>query len=256
MHLRALTRSDLPDVATITANCNLEDTLSRYTIKNIETEYTSYRIAEYSFIRRAWNAPGRQAFVLAAAKDELRNKLESVEKQSSNETARTKNEVIIGWAWFSRQGTSDTAKAWQRSSHVSFADSVERSLLAVEDFLTYFVPKPGVHRAHRAIVDAHKTPELDALFPTEYWSVDGIMVAPAYQRQGYGKVMLDWVFARAREEIVLVVVDGSPKGGVFYKKHGFRSIGEIGFHVYFDETEHGGERYQRWLWEPERTSST
>lgn len=250
MHLRTFTRRDLPDVATITADCNAKDVLSRYTIRNIDTEYTSYRLAEYAFLRRMWNEPGRQSFVLVSNPDDVKTKLQSSESLETTSTTRADNEVILGWAWFSRKGTSEIAKQWQASTHNSLSDKIDRSLITLEDYLMWFVPKPGVNRPHRATINAHKTPELDKLYPAEYWSVDGMMVAPEYQRQGCGKALLDWVFARAREENVPVVVDGSPRGGLFYRKYGFESIGEIGFHAYFDETEMGGERHQRWIWIP------
>lgn len=267
MHLRPWARADVPVCAAILAEGNRTDTLSRYLRPNFDTMDTSYHLSCFRFLRREWLAQGRHPFVLISSLEELQktndeasqsSSTSSVESQrqdhtgvSPNETSGT--EVVVGWAWFSRKGTSEAAKSWQKNQ-LSASLWIERILVAAEGHITDFVPNydPVNDRKRRGVLDPLlKMDPWDETIFAESWEVDGLFVDVKYQRRGYARIMLDWVFEQARKEQVPVRVKGSPRGGLAYRKHGFRSIGEVGFHRYFDELEFGGENHQLWVWEPE-----
>lgn len=265
MHLRPWTRADVPVCAALMAEANRTDTLSRFMTPDLDSMDTSYRLSAFRFIRRSWLTKGRLAFVLVARPEELlpgnstepsKSPSEPQQQASQADTSSVQageTEVIVGWAWFSRKGTSETAKYWQ-NQQLSASKSLERMLVTTEFYITNFIPNydPALnHKNFSALGDILMNDPWDESIFAESWEVDGLFVDVKYQRRGYVRTMLDWVFEQARKEKVPVCVKGSARGGLAYRKHGFRSIGDVGFHKYFDELEYGGELHQLWVWEPE-----
>lgn len=75
---------------------------------------------------------------------------------------------------------------------------------------------------------ASRFPEYDpfSTFPvfSEQWHVSLIVVDPARQRRGLGRMMMDWGMEQARKENVAVGLETGKKGREFYEKLGFRIL--------------------------------
>lgn len=80
--------------------------------------------------------------------------------------------------------------------------------------------------------------------PKECWWIQEIAVAPEFQRQGVGKLLLQWGMERAREENVPVTLSSTPAGKALYEGSGFKPCGTWKWHKKVDET------YTMMRWDP------
>ncbi len=84
----------------------------------------------------------------------------------------------------------------------------------------------------------------------ESWEVDGLYVAPAYQRRGIAKILLKWGLDQAKAEKVPGVVNASPVGFKVYEQVGFRSIERIEFSSVDPDFDPGKPGLHKLVWEP------
>lgn len=79
----------------------------------------------------------------------------------------------------------------------------------------------------------------------ERWHVQGLVVSSGFQRRGLGRMLMEEVLRRAREEGVVVGLEASADGEKLYRRLGFELRGRFEMEV----GEGGGGVM---MWEPEK----
>ena len=247
MHLRPFRQPDLSAMATITAENNRTDTLSRFMTRDIDKYPFTYRQGCLRFLKGLMSQVGAVGFVVVSDSSDEREKGE-------DERGIGQEGEVIGYAIFQRNGTSPTAQTWQQDS---YAAKLNRFLLGLE--ARYQRTPPFTHSEHTfnhtnfaLILPLLSTPWESPRFD-ESWEILSFYTAQRWQGRGVGGLMMKWGKERATEEGVALIVAGSPIGGVVYRRMGFRKLGTSGLGVRggFDELEFGGEEMGRWVWEPQ-----
>lgn len=81
------------------------------------------------------------------------------------------------------------------------------------------------------------------------WHAQSVVVAPEWQRKGVGKMLMDFILERARDDGMVVGLEASPEGEKLYSALGFQLLGR------FNNTPHGVGGGGVMLWEPTSTTS-
>jgi GNAT superfamily N-acetyltransferase len=234
--IRPYLAHDLSAISTISALGNLNDALTKYMRRSRVTKWTSYRLSGVRFLRSLLLSPGSVCFVA-----------------ESNATKE-----IVGWAIWSRHGTSERAKEWQRPNS-GVMNWMERKLLSVET--KYFEWMPGVDPTRESAHMKQLQPILAEEWPEEifreFWELDGLYVHPDHYRKGIGRMLALWAVERGKGEDVPVVVHSSPDGRKLYESVGFEVVARmVGFDEWVPEfTGMGpdGEGCWSMCWQPEGT---
>lgn len=201
--IRPYARHDLSAIATICARGNLTDALANYMRRSQASNFTSYRAGATRYLKSLVITPGAVAFV---AED-------------------TASGDVVGWAVWSRHGTSAEAERWQRPNS-GVVRWTERKLLQAESKYFEWVPNVDPTRNNRNIRNLQ--PVLAEEWPSEifkeYWALDGLYVDPDHYRRGIGKKLALWGIDRGKEEQVPVLVTSSPVGRKLYESVGFEVV--------------------------------
>ncbi|KAL9621903.1 MAG: hypothetical protein Q9160_003724 [Pyrenula sp. 1 TL-2023] len=256
MHLRPYNpRSDLSASATVMARALVNDELAHYLNHSITTKWTSYRSGMARFLPTHAVRPGAIIWVVESDPGDPPPKYTENSPAQAHDSGKTGTEggEILGFAIWSRHGTSPVARNWQRANETLSA-RFEATLLTLRD-KCYYNWFPGVdptkNRANAAKVRrvfAEATSWDAEIFP-EYWELDIMMVDERYWRRGVGRMLLEWGTGQAGMEGVPAVVMASPMGKKFYERGGFVPIErQRGFDELFECGEEG-----TWtlIWEPE-----
>ncbi len=101
MHLRPCDNDNVSAIATITAEANIDDALSRYVTRDIFKYWTSYRKGGIRFLMGQMARPGAISWVVETDEGDL---LPNGEPGSGGE--------VVGWAIWLRDGSSPVTKNW------------------------------------------------------------------------------------------------------------------------------------------------
>ncbi|KAH7342450.1 acyl-CoA N-acyltransferase [Rhexocercosporidium sp. MPI-PUGE-AT-0058] len=141
----------------------------------------------------------------------------------------------VGYAQFTRLGDDEGAKAylgkhslWDRIWFFVFAwffsvyDKVENSMWPdrsrdVEATKTFFASAAGDEKTYWEL-----HPER-----SNRWHVQSVVISPAYQGKGLGRMLVTEVVNRAQHERVIMGLSASPAGEFLYRKLGFELLGEF-----------------------------
>jgi GNAT superfamily N-acetyltransferase len=242
MHMRRATNKDLSRIIDILQAGNSTDAFARYFNRDTELYPASYRIGCYRYIRGELLNPGALGFV--------------VETEASDYTEGTaaKAPDVVGFAIWSRSGTSDVAKRWRREVNGSWLAGLNRTLAGLESKqlkIFHNVNRTYDHARFNAVLKQVLTEPWDKELLAEAWELQALFVDPPWQKRGLSRTLISWGKERATEEGVPVVVHGSAIGGIAYQSNGFKSVGGTSFGEFFDELEYGGLPMQNWVWVPE-----
>ncbi|KAJ5691815.1 GNAT family acetyltransferase [Penicillium macrosclerotiorum] len=229
--LRPARLEDLPFVADLAAEAMVEDELFAYLCPHRHEHYADFRLA---FLRRLKTRLVTPGFAVMVA-------VEPCERQQGGLYGEKQ---IRGYAVWERMGKSDKAARWKHQNNgwwhgdpscphftsicpaLTALDPLERSLLALESrYLSLVSPDRSVdphrleHYHHACLTDCFPFDN----FP-ELWYLGNLAVAPAYQRRGIGRLLLEWGLDHARREHVAVGLEASAKGVGLYERAGFRPV--------------------------------
>ena len=244
--LRLATPHDIPSIASISASTLADDNLFAYLHPGRLSYPTSFR---NQFLRRTklrFYTPGF-VYVVAVSTTYLEEKV----KEDGEYEDKREGEVL-GFACFSRQGTSPSTRNWRRDSLAAWVErcfaSLEQSYidlfrldrsLSPENLATYLA----------STASSEDAPNEDDLYPLHlvppedpeagYWILHNLFVDPKYQRKGVGGALLRWGLRRAQEEGVGVGLTTSFMGKALYVREGFEVLGAM-------ETPVGKEEVMGW----------
>jgi GNAT superfamily N-acetyltransferase len=77
------------------------------------------------------------------------------------------------------------------------------------------------------------------------WHVNSLVIDPAWQGKGIGRLLMDVILQRAQKEGVPIGLSASPHGELLYRKLGFECLGD--FHMRVERSQGGGI----FIWYPE-----
>ena len=256
MHLRAYRPSDLSTITDILALNNHTDSLARFFTRDIERYPTTYRQGCLRFLKGLLLGTGTICFVAETDQEDNACEKLNVHHSDSESEPVFKGSEVVGFCIWQRHGTTSKAKEWQRKVNGSWFDALNRGLMNVEG--KYHKTWPWTLNEH-TLNHAHFNAITPILFQpfdqdvfSEAWEILVFNTHVSWQRRGIGTLLMEWGKEQANEEGVPVIVSGSPKGGLAYRRMGFEEVGELGLGLAggFDELEFGGEVMRRWCWEP------
>ena len=240
--------------------CDRDDPLANYIVKaDGMTNYaTTYRMQTLHFLRQVLINPGTLAWVVETDSHDKPPAAVSSESSSASQTPESTASgggQVIGWAIWTRHGTSPVAQNWKRANS-SLLTQLEALLHSATTWSINHLSDPIIDRNHTAAVSHIMRSDFDRAIFAEAWHLEGCYVDPRWQRRGAGALALDWGMAQAQAEGVPVVMKASPNGVVFYEKvaaavvvgGGFRRLRREAFDAFFET---GGEGYWQMVWEPE-----
>lgn len=235
MHLRPCNSLDVSSMADIMAVANIDDALSRHMTRDIFKYWTSYRKGCVRYIMCQMAKVGAVSWVLETDEGDL-----------TPDGKPGPGGEVVGWAVWFREGRSPVAKNWQRAGE-AWGNRIERGLLAIKDKYYEYIGRDPTNRRREftelfSILDKPFDPEVFA----EGWELNGLNVAPPYQRRGLAKIMLKWGLDQAAAEGVPAFVKSSPAGVKVYEQMGFRSFEQMDFGVFNP----GGRGMHSLVWEP------
>jgi len=113
----------------------------------------------------------------------------------------------------------------------SFSESFWRKVLPLRTRVElYFHPDRTVDPEAAKSFPPAQQKEIQECWSGEYrvhWHVGKIAVDPKWQRQGVGTILMVWGFKQSEKDGVVMGLESVKNGYEFYKKLGFREIGEI-----------------------------
>ena len=241
--------------------CDRDDPLANYVVKaDSMTGYaTTCRMQTLHFLRQVLLNPGTLAWVVETDSHDKPLKAVSDDPSSPSQTpeSTTGGGQVIGWAIWTRHGTSPVAQNWKRANS-SLSTQLEALLHSLTTWSINHLSNPIIDRNHTAAVSHIMRSDFDRAIFAEAWQLEGCYVDPRWRRRGAGTLALEWGMAQARAERVPVVMKASPSGVAFYEKAageagpgtwgGFRRLRREAFDAFFET---GGEGYWQMVWEPE-----
>ncbi|KAJ8065073.1 hypothetical protein OCU04_005786 [Sclerotinia nivalis] len=206
MHLRPLTRDDLPSVADLRSEAFRDD--------NLQTIFFPPKAVENGSLRRNIMLRIRKRLVEASTRCFVSVSDEKDEFWSGKPE-------LLGYAYWTRVGKSEAANKWQTDNLFS---KLERTLIKAEmwyseTFLDRDRPWDKIHHVRNLTADNFGS------IP-EYLGLAGLAVNPKFHRRGIGGMMLKYGIDLAQEEQVPIVLEASPAGTQLYTKFGFQEIGK------------------------------
>ncbi|KAL6720921.1 hypothetical protein ACLMJK_000020 [Lecanora helva] len=130
---------------------------------------------------------------------------------------------VVGYAIWSRRGTSDLAKAWRKQTLRGYLES---ALLQAE---VRYATLIGADRSLDPTRLAHFLSEAKEGFTkiTEIWKLQNLCVHVDHQRHGIGSRMLDWGKEQAEKERCPIGLESSETARRVYLRSGFRKYGNM-----------------------------
>jgi GNAT superfamily N-acetyltransferase len=208
MHIRPATRKDLPDIATLNRDVQIDDEISKM--------ISPYRYQHPECMR--------QSFMLRFTPHLYDGHSCLVAVSDDNDEWWTGTEQILGFA--SADSTQRHMCASNRPK-LSF-NYLELGLLRLREFFAWYTfADKSIDRAaylkFRRIMSGPSP--LDKINPR--WELQYLAVAPAHQRQGIGKGLLRAVQELARYDELPIGLVASYMGYEMYKSMGFEDVGLI-----------------------------
>ncbi|PQE03027.1 GCN5-related N-acetyltransferase protein [Rutstroemia sp. NJR-2017a BVV2] len=205
MHIRPVTRDDISVIADISVAAFRNDEMYSCFFPAAAVESGALRRSNLLRIRKRIVDVGIRGFV--AESDE-------------NDDFWSGEKDILGYAFWSRAGTSEAARKWQTDSLYM---KLERGLIAAENWYSEnFQDRDRdwekIRQFRNLLVDNF------ASVP-EYLELATLGVSPKYHRRGIGGEMVQWGIDAAKEEHIPVVLEGSVSGTKLYSKMGFHVTG-------------------------------
>ncbi|APA10127.1 hypothetical protein sscle_06g048970 [Sclerotinia sclerotiorum 1980 UF-70] len=204
MHLRPLTRDDLPYIADIVSEAYRDDPLQKIFFPPKAVENGSRRRKSMLRIRKRFVEANTRCIV--SVSDE-------------NDEFWSGKPEFLGFSNWTRVGKSEAATKWQTDG--LFA-KLERTLITTEmwyteNFLDRDLPWDKIHHVRNL------TAGIFGSIP-DYLELAGLAVRPEFHRRGIGGMMLKYGIDLAQEEQVPILLQASPVGTRLYTKFGFQEI--------------------------------
>ncbi|KAM5364634.1 hypothetical protein ACJZ2D_011415 [Fusarium nematophilum] len=211
-----------------------------------------------------WNSPIHHHFIAPRAEEhpedmtrafsqKLRRRLLTPNNVTLVACLSSDPSVLVGFSQFTRLGNDAGAKQVARSKgpwtriwiHILawyfwLYDTVDNFIWKdrVTDFTNQQIVEAWFTKDNKRYWEAH--PER-----SNRWHANSVVVAPEWQGNGIGKMLMAEVLTWAQNEMVVVGLTSSPHGEHLYKKLGFEMLGD--FYMRVGDEEGGGIM----IWYPE-----
>ena len=231
MHVRAATRDDLPQMASISAAAFAEDELFQFLNPRLSQWPEHFVNSFLQRLRMRFVEKGIQGIVCVS--DEKDTFLEHTQNCGQFE------EEVLGFAWWARDppcGSSalPAPAEWANKNNNIFA-ALERTLLSIEQNYTHFFSLNRCSDPQRINQFRSAMVELDPFVPLkDHLHLHFIAVSPSYQRKNIGGQLVDWGLEHAKREGVPATLTASPVGLGLYRKRGFKVMNALDVGGMFD----------------------
>ncbi|PQE13223.1 GCN5-related N-acetyltransferase protein [Rutstroemia sp. NJR-2017a BBW] len=205
MHIRPVTRNDISKLADIAVAAFRNDEVYSSFFPASAVESGAFRRSHLLRMRKRIVDVGMRGFVVESDEDD---DFWNGEKD------------ILGYAFWSRTGTSEAARKWQTDSLYM---KLERGLIASEDW--YSENFQDRDRDWEKIRQFRNLLADNFASVPEYLELATLGVNPKYHRRGIGGKLVQWGIDAAKEEHIPVVLEGSVSGTKLYSKMGFHITG-------------------------------
>lgn len=232
MHVRPLTRADLPGVATVFCEAFADDNLTKFRLPHRYEYPLAWRAVAIAKQHTMLTRPGAWGLVCVS--------------DAADRDSTLPEGTVVGYCWWARFPTARTIATdpWMQN-HTSLVDTLERTLRSLEAWYEETVcPNPAFDPEHRAIIDhmmagqKKKQQPLRGLVP--HWHLAALAVLPAFQGRGAGRMLLQWGLDRIAEEwdattdemrrdrhvAKVATLNASQSGAILYRKYGFEKVGD------------------------------
>lgn len=233
MHIR-----DLPDIADLSAETQLDDEIVEFVAPLRQKYYNSYR---NGFVRRIYARSLRPGWVYWVAETDKGDEPTALQKSNGE---REFGGRIIGYAAWTRVGKSPVANNWLKMNEAWFT-KLESYLADLKNsYWNLFNLDWSQDPAKRDILTELFAQTFgEDIFP-EAWLLANVVVHKDYQRRGIGARLVRWGLDQAEDERVPCGVESSSAGLRLYEKLGFRK---------FDDMRYGEKEKETMplmVWEP------
>jgi ribosomal protein S18 acetylase RimI-like enzyme len=175
-------------------------------------------------------------------------------KNSSPHEKKKGEEEVVGCVVFTRLGDDEGAKRQIANRQSVWLWFLSWVLWVLVKFWNVVLggDKSASPSAYKTFIEVAK--EQDATFwdPIKFperknrWHVRNVVVAPAHQGKGIGKMLMREVTRRAGEEGVCIGLEASPRGEPLHRSVGFELLSRFAFVITEEERNKGGVM----LWKP------
>ncbi|KAH7377796.1 acyl-CoA N-acyltransferase [Pyrenochaeta sp. MPI-SDFR-AT-0127] len=208
MHIRPLSRSDIPRVAAIALAAFEKDELYTFLYPRLQDYPDDFRRYQLISLRSRFVRLGCHGYVAVTDRDE-----------------------IMGYAFFQRVAGPDAAdaKKAQRWIQDSWLNKLERHLLSWEDSYHDLFDKAVDHTRVSQFLNQSRKARTVYKAVSPCWQLAILAVDPEYQRRGVGSMLICEAQRLARLDNVPLILESSEAARSLYEKSGFKhlSSGEV-----------------------------
>ncbi|PVH99442.1 acyl-CoA N-acyltransferase [Periconia macrospinosa] len=209
MHIRPLTRADLPSIAQISYQAFKDDELNAYLFPKQHEYPGDLRKFQLLRLRTRFVTQGMHGWVV-------------VTDEKDGEGMWKGKEEVVGFASLLRLGDDEKAKRWQADS---WSNALERQLLRIEGWYdATFVDRARSPSNMASFIAA--APWNDLAIYKQRWHLAILGVSPTHQRRGIGAMLVQHGQRLAADDGVPLTLESSLIGRRLYTKQGFRVVSE------------------------------
>ncbi|KAH7113788.1 acyl-CoA N-acyltransferase [Dendryphion nanum] len=205
MHIRPLTRSDLPTVGTLAFEIFRRDELYQYLYPHHSQFPDDLRRHQLIRLRHRMAEVGSHGFVTVT---------------DETDTDWTGKSEILAFAFFIRTGDDEGGRKWRGDS---VGKKLERYLLSWEAFYEEKLLNRAASLPRLTAFRKSLQPAYHSLLDPR-WHLGILAVSPQHQRRGIGSQLLHKLQDLATQEEVPITLEASVSGRGLYLKEGFRVV--------------------------------
>lgn len=223
MHIRPMTRADIPACVSIACDAFTNDDMYLMNCPHLREYPDGWRRYHAQRLRQRFIMLGMWGIVC-------------VEDPPNKGGPGYKDEVIgyALWQRISSDATSPYTKSVYLRRNKTLAFSTERLLLALEEAYTFYLQgNPAVDAEAASRFRSSPPPDFDPLY--DRWYLNSVCVSPKHQRKGVGAMLVKWGMEQCKEEgvghrlpPVPATLISSPVGQGLYAKMGYKVVGWSG----------------------------
>ncbi|KAI9889474.1 MAG: hypothetical protein M1814_005257 [Vezdaea aestivalis] len=226
--IRRMKQEDIPVVTEIFCNGFDDDELFEYLEPGRYIHREHAYLSTLRMVHTQWNTPGFVGFVAVSSTPGEKAQFASNETKNIN----SRQDEIVGFAFWRRLGISDEAKKWKQDS---LAKKVERYLWWIHDQYYRFAKlNKASDYAHIDEWDEYLVMmegDIGQSDNDEGWYLDVLAVQKECRGKGFGGSLVEAGLDLAREEGLGATLDSSHKARGCYERCGFEVVQRREFRI-------------------------
>ncbi|KAL0941495.1 GNAT family [Colletotrichum truncatum] len=209
MHVRAITRADIPNVTDVSDAAFINAELNVWLYPHRQEYPECWRSRINRMLHSSLVKPGVYGFVCVT---------------DDEDPADWPRDQIIGYSWWEYNGPADDplSSKW-RQNNSGISNAVERTLMDWHSrYVNFFQLDKSVSRERQAAFYREGAERGNPFAPLKsFWNLIVLGVHPDWQGRGAGKKLMRWGLDRSAEDKVPIILIASTPGQRMYTRMGF-----------------------------------